>query len=738
MVFLALSYLQNNYLTISIKKTISVFHQQYFCIIKLKKLEYGVSMLKKYQTLSLILLFYIIVLAFYPSISADFIMLDDPIMIKENPYITNLSISNIKNIFTSIYLKLYHPIVTLTFAIEYSICKLDPYLYHIDNILLHLFNTLFIFFIIKNLSKNFFVSYSVAIFFAIYPTSVETVAWVTARKDTLYSFFFLLSILFYLKKDEYKYIKIFSILSIFSFLLSCMSKPTAVTLPLVLMLIDFCKNKLNFKFNSIKKYVPFFIISFIFICIAIYSHYSPEEKEITTIFVRYINFLDAHFHILFYIYKFIFPINFSCLYPQFYNHYNIIPLYVLYSPTILYTLIYFFIFTLKFNKKNFFGFFWFLITILPSSGVMPIGVSPVADRYTYIPYVGLFYIIANLLYIIYTRKQYLSIFFILVIAIVLFNATYKQNILWTNNINLMTQAINYSPNKAGYAYLNRGIIYKAENKLQLAETDLTKSYSINKNNTYINFHLANLKQLQKKFIEAKKLYYHIPKGSNDYIDTIANLGLILSEENKTKVAIKMMKDTLKENLYVPDYFFYILAHICYKEESIDEAIEYIKIAINKKPSNSIYYLTLMNFFDKKHNFIDFEKTAIDGLKKTNNNFEISNKLTEFYFKNKKYLNAENLSIQSIKLYPINHFAYFILGNISAIRIDYKKALFFYTMAIFLSTNSGEYYFKRAVAWYMLKNYNQAKKNVEKAEKYNFIVDDEFKKNLETLKRVIHK
>ena len=179
-------------------------------------------MLEKYKILSLILLSYIVVLAFYPSISADFIMLDDPIMIKENPYITNLSISNIKNIFTSIYLKLYHPIVTLTFAIEYSICKLDPYLYHIDNILLHLFNTLFIFFIIKNLSKNFFVSYSVAIFFAIYPTSVETVAWVTARKDTLYSFFFLLSILFYLKKDEYKYIKIFSILSIFSFLLSCM------------------------------------------------------------------------------------------------------------------------------------------------------------------------------------------------------------------------------------------------------------------------------------------------------------------------------------------------------------------------------------------------------------------------------------------------------------------------------------------------------------------------------------
>lgn len=691
-------------------------------------------MSKKYQILLLIVLSYLVVLAFYPSITAGFFVLDDSVMINRNPYITNLSGSNIKNIFSSFYLKLYHPIVTLSFALEYSVCKLDPYLYHIDNILLHLFNTLLIFFIIKNLSGKFFISYIVAILFAVYPTSVETVAWVTARKDTLYSFFFLLSILFYLKADKSKHIKVFFILSLFSFLLSCMSKPTAVTLPVVLILIDFYKNKLNFKFNGIKKYIPFFIISFVFMYLAIYSHYSPEEKAITTIFTRYINFLDAHFNVLFYMYKFILPINLSCLYPQFYNHQDVIPLYILYSSAILYSFIYFSIFTLKFNKKIFFGLFLFLITILPSSGIMPIGISPVADRYTYIPYIGLFYIVANLLYIVYTRKKYLSIFFMIIISVLLFNMTYKRNVLWANNINLMTQAINYSPNKAGYAYLNRGILYKMENKLQLAEEDLTKSYSINKQNTYIVFHLAHLKQLQNKFNEAKKLYYFIPKGSSDYIDTIVNLGLILSKENKTKVAIKMMKEILKKEIYIPDYFFNILSYICYKEKIVDEAVEYIKIAISKNPSKSTYYLTLMNLFYEKHNFVDFEKTAVDGLKNTNNYFEISNKLTEFYFKNKNYLKAEQLSNQSIKLYSTNHFAYFILGNISAIKADYNKALFFYTMAIFLSKDTGEYYFKRAAIYLILNKYNLAKKDMEKAEKYNFKVDKEFKKELEKIKK----
>ena len=122
-------------------------------------------MLKKYQTLFLILLAYITVFAFYPAIKADFINLDDFIMVVKNPNITDLSFSNLKHIFFSFYYKLYHPLVTLSYAIEYSICKLDPYLYHIDKIFLHILNTLLVFFIIKKISKNIFVAYMVAIFF---------------------------------------------------------------------------------------------------------------------------------------------------------------------------------------------------------------------------------------------------------------------------------------------------------------------------------------------------------------------------------------------------------------------------------------------------------------------------------------------------------------------------------------------------------------------------------------------
>ena len=77
----------------------------------------------------------------------------------------------------------------------------------------------------------------------------------------------------------------------------------------------------------------------------------------------------------------------------------------------------------------------------------------------------------------------------------------------------------------------------------------------------------------------------------------------------------------------------------------------------------------------------------------------------------------------------------MMANLSAINFNYDKSLFFYTLAIISSKGKGEYYFKRAVVWYMLKNYSQAKKDIEKAEKYKYVVDNLFKQDLERLKKV---
>ena len=156
------------------------------------------------------------------------------------------------------------------------------------------------------------------------------------------------------------------------------------------------------------------------------------------------------------------------------------------------------------------------------------------------------------------------------------------------------------------------------------------------------------------------------------------------------------------------------------------------ISIRVHPERT-YYVEKMDVLLKMNNFDEFEKTALSGLKNTEDNMTVLDILIREYFFKEDYDSAKMYSLKAISLYPNDHFACFILGNIFAMNGEYTKALSCYTMAILLSRDSGEYYFKRAVVWYMLNKYELSVKDVERAEKYNFIVDKEFKQDLDKIK-----
>ncbi len=697
-------------------------------------------MLKKYQPLLLVLLAYVIIGVFYPTITANFVNLDDNVMVLGNDYIKSFSLSNLKEIFTTPYYKLYHPLVTLSFAFEYFFCKLDPFLYHFDNLLLHILNTLLVFFIIKRFSKSFIISYFTALIFAIHPLHVEVVSWISSRKDTLYSFFFLLSVLTYMKMDDGKKIKGLFFISIFSFFLSCLSKPTAVTLPLFLMLIDFCMRKLSF--GRLKNYIPYILISALFVYIAVHFHYSPEEKIIATLFFKYVNFISAHLNILFYGYKFIFPVSLSCLYPYFFSSHTMMPWYVLYSPVVLYTLILFAFLSLEYTRKIFFGFFFFFFALLPSSGVMPTGVAPVADRYAYLAIIGLAYILVEFLKYIYKKSLYLKIF-VICFSVCMLGAwsylTYSRNIIWLDSIELMTEAVNYSPDMAAHAYLTRGIIEKGKENLDVAEADLDKSYNIANDNVTIYFHMAHLKQLQKKYDEALNLYSKIPDTYYDYGIVINNVGLILGEQGKNEQAIKYLKKQIAkrgDDCPLVDYLYSNLAMLYFKEKKYDESLKYVKLACEKDPSNYVYYVQMMVIYNEKDDFENFEKVAFEGLEKTDNNVNIINELANKYFMIGRYDDVEKLFIKEQNLDSDNHRGFFLLGSIAAIKGNFKIALIYYTMAIETSKENAEYYAKRAAVYLILGNYEKAKHDTDIAEKKGAVIDEDFKEGLNLLKQQI--
>jgi len=130
-------------------------------------------------------------LLFYNTLTNNFVNLDDSGYIKDNPDIKSLSARNIIAIFSSFYNANYHPFTTLSYAIEYNLFGLNAKPYHLVNLLIHLLNTFMVFRLINKISRKTEVAFVVALFFAIHPMHVESVAWISERKDLLYSFFFI-------------------------------------------------------------------------------------------------------------------------------------------------------------------------------------------------------------------------------------------------------------------------------------------------------------------------------------------------------------------------------------------------------------------------------------------------------------------------------------------------------------------------------------------------------------------
>ena len=395
--------------------------------------------LKKYQIFLFFLCLGITFFTFINSINSKYARLDDWVMLRSEKRhaLKDLTLKNVINTFKYSHEGLYHPIITISYTIEKTLFGFTPELFHFDNIMLHLFNMMLVFFIFFKITKSFWLSFIVYVLFAIHPTRVEVVAWIAARKDLLYSLFYLSSIFFYIKTYESKKIKTFIFLSIFCFLLSCLSKPMAITLPFVLLLIDFYTNNVSKK--RLKYYLIYISFSLGFIFAALIIHYSKEYIDSHfTMFNHFVNFINAHFNILFYFDKLVLPIKLYCMYPFFYNMKTMPPMYILYSPVILYLMIYLAFLSLKRTKLFFFGFMFFLVTIAPVSGILHIGSFAVADRYTYIPYLGLFFIISKVILYLYEKsKKHIKILlmtFCVIVSISFCYLSYKRTIAWKHNV----------------------------------------------------------------------------------------------------------------------------------------------------------------------------------------------------------------------------------------------------------------------------------------------------------------
>jgi len=500
---------------------------------------------KKPQTifvLGAILLLTIIV--YSNSIFNDFTNWDDTVYITKNDLIKDLSFDGIRKMFTSFYGSNYHPLTCLSNAFEYKFFGLNPKVYHLNNLILHLLNVVLVFYFVKILMDNgkltmenekksqqlsiinyqLSIPFFVALFFAIHPMHAESVAWAAERKDVLYSSFFLLSLIFYcskfkvqspkLENSNYQLSIINYQLSILFFLCSCFSKSMAVTLPLVLILIDWIKNtpltplkegKFIFKFSNFQifKLIPFLLISLIFGIIAIKSQSSGVAlQELPSVYSFFDKLLLVCYSVSYYIFHLFVPIGLSA-----FHHYpekvgGMLPMEYYISPLFI-LLILFGIFRLTpdpspkergiVRKEIIFGLLFFLLTISVVLQVISVGAAIVAERYSYIPYIGLIFIVVKIVASpdlskgeeFRMAKRFPSLLGrvrvgLLLVVLVFSFMTFQRNKVWKDSVTLWSDVIE-KDNKIDFAYFNRGADLSEQRKYKDAIADYNQAIRINPN-----------------------------------------------------------------------------------------------------------------------------------------------------------------------------------------------------------------------------------------------------------------
>jgi protein O-mannosyl-transferase len=439
------------------------------------------------------------IIIYSDSLKNEFTNFDDDNIITNNKNIQDLSISGIVKMFSSYYVNTYLPLTILIWSLIYHFFSFNPIGYHSVNLLFHVLNIMIVYlFIYKLTSSHIFnyriqVSALVACLFAIHPMNTESISWINALYIALFSFCYLASLIFYLKyleqstvsgqqsTENNQILKIsinkYYLFSILLFLLSLLSKSIAVTLPIILFLLDYYRDR-KFNLKVIIDKIPFFLLAFIFGIIAILS------ENFTNITITNYSLLNRLFiftySISFYIIYLIAPIKLSAMHPTPDIANGFLPFKYYLSPLLIIFIFILIIKTKKTRKEIIFGTLFFLISI---SITLIVGGSvryvQVAERYTYIPYLGLFYILAifisqHLKGKIQKLKALIIVIFILCFSFI----TYNRNKVWSNSISLFDDVLKKYP-KTFMAYNNRGSAKHKLGDFQGALEDYNRAIEIN-------------------------------------------------------------------------------------------------------------------------------------------------------------------------------------------------------------------------------------------------------------------
>ena len=562
----------------------------------------------------------LVVIVYQPSSHNGFVY-DDVLYIEKNPLLTDLSFQGISNIFSKYVAGNYHPVTILSLAIDYHLFKGNPTGYHIMNIILHCLVTASVFFFTLKISKNLIGAIITSLLFGIHPLHVESVAWISGRKDLIFVLFFIISTLLYLYYSETKTKKLYYLTLLF-FCFSCLSKAIAVVLPVIFFILDYYHGVKVSKRMLLEK-IPFIIISIIIGLIAIDAQKDVGAlKEIT----QYTNsFSDKLFYacygLFFYLYKFIIPINMSAIYPYPDKIDGSLPIIFLITPFIILIIIGLLIYFRKKSKVPIFSFLFYFVSILPVLQLLPVGSAITADRYFYLSSIGLFFMIGIGFSFIYNKftikkgySQYIntSLITIAIIVAVIFSVvSYQRTQIWVDNMSLYSDVILKEPNAAG-GYFGLGQALRENKSYDKAIQMYNKTIEINPKHSEAYFNMGNVYLEVKKYNKAVESYLKTIELNPGHLKVNTNLGsayFSLQEYDKAAQAFQKAIEINPRDMYACNN----LGYCYYKQKDFAKAIEMFNKAIEIEPNYRQAYMNIATVY----NDMGKTETALEYLSKAN-------------------------------------------------------------------------------------------------------------------------
>ncbi|MHC4865215.1 MAG: tetratricopeptide repeat protein [Planctomycetota bacterium] len=654
------------------------------------------------------------VLVYSRLLGADFVNFDDPIYVSENEHVsTGLTGENVLWAFSSTDVSYWHPLTWLSHMLDCEVFGLRPGLHHLSNLVLHIVNSVLVFLVFRQMTGALWRSGFLAAFFALHPLNVDSVAWVAERKNVLSTLFWLLTMWAYVRYAHrvgaWRYL-----LTLLFYALGLLAKPMLVTVPFVLLLLDYwplgrvglgsgdaaangAGQQLSVVFRLVREKVPFFVLSAASVywyCRAVERPGTAISREFVPVGLRIANALVSYAG---YMGKMIWPSGLAVYYP----FPDAVALWKTAGALLVLVCISVFVIVVGRRKRYLLvGWLWFLGTLVPVIGLYQAGLWPaMADRWAYVPLVGLFVMVAwggGDLGARWSRQRLLSVAAGVWLA-ALMACTWVQVGHWHDGFTLFTRALEVTRDNF-IAHYNLGNILLRRQETEKAIAHYKEAIAIHPRYVDAHYNLGIAFSDKSRYAEAIGAYQAVLRLKKGHKKVLFRLGDALAKNGQLDEALGCYSRSLEQkpdDVEVLNNFALALV----KKGQIDRAIELYNKSLAITPGSVEVLNNLGNALVKQGEFAEavgrFREALVGDADFGETHYNLANALKEMGQTEEAIEHYQ----EALRLKPDNIDAHYGLGLVLAQLKRYDQAATHYSKAVELNPDFGPGYYHLGVVFF---------------------------------------